>query len=55
MLMDHNSIHLAIERVRMALDSNDNLELVAALKSLVPEFISNNSIYECLDLQVKSK
>jgi FlaA1/EpsC-like NDP-sugar epimerase len=55
MLMDHNSIHLAIERVRMALDSNDNLELVAALKSLVPEFISNNSIYESLDLQVKSK
>jgi FlaA1/EpsC-like NDP-sugar epimerase len=54
-LMDHNSIHLAIERVRMALDSNDNLELVAALKSLVPEFISNNSIYESLDLQVKSK
>jgi FlaA1/EpsC-like NDP-sugar epimerase len=54
-LMDHNSIHLAIERVRMALNSNDNLELVAALKSLVPEFISNNSIYECLDLQVKSK
>jgi FlaA1/EpsC-like NDP-sugar epimerase len=54
-LMDHNSIHLAIERVRMALNSNDNLELVAALKSLVPEFISNNSIYESLDLQVKSK
>jgi FlaA1/EpsC-like NDP-sugar epimerase len=55
MEMDAESIHLAIERVRMALGSNDNLSLVASLKSLVPEYISNNSIYESLDLQVKSK
>jgi FlaA1/EpsC-like NDP-sugar epimerase len=55
MEMDADSIHLAIERVRMALGSNDNLSLVASLKSLVPEYISNNSIYESLDLQVKSK
>jgi len=54
-LMDANAIHLAIERVRMALQSNDNIALVASLKSLVPEFISNNSIYESLDLQARAK
>jgi FlaA1/EpsC-like NDP-sugar epimerase len=53
--MDANAIQLAIERVRMALLSNDNLELVASLKSMVPEFISNNSIYESLDLHAQAK
>ena len=54
-VMDANSIQLAIERVRVALQSNDNLALVSSLKSLVPEFISNNSIYESLDLQAQAK
>ncbi len=53
--MDAHAIQLALERVRMALLSNDNLELVASLKSMVPEFISNNSIYESLDLHAQAK
>lgn len=53
--MDGHAIHLSIERVRQALHSNDNIALVSSLKSLVPEFISNNSIYESLDLHSKAK
>lgn len=30
-------------------DSQDNMEIVAKMKSIVPEFISNNSTYEKLD------
>ena len=27
----------------------DNFKIVAQMKAIVPEFISNNSIYSCLD------
>lgn len=39
----------AIEKLRDALNASDNLQLVAQMKALVPEFKSNNSIYEDLD------
>lgn len=33
------------------LDSSDNLEMVKCLKSIVPEYISNNSVFASLDLK----
>jgi len=32
--------------------SNDEMQLVSKMKELVPEYISNNSIYEKLDATV---
>lgn len=32
--------------------SNDEMQLVSKMKALVPEYISNNSIYEKLDATV---
>ena len=34
--------------------SNDEMQLVSKMKELVPEYISNNSIYEKLDASVIS-
>lgn len=33
----------------------DNMELVKVLKKLIPEFKSNNSIYEALDKEIQEE
>jgi FlaA1/EpsC-like NDP-sugar epimerase len=35
-------------------DDQDNLEMVSKMKEIVPEFISNNSVYEKLDQKVSN-
>jgi len=45
---DCNSVRDKIQRLSL-LDNMDNLEIVSAIKEIVPEYISNNSVYEALD------
>lgn len=40
-----------LKELEKALDNFDNFEIVARLKEMVPEFISNNSVYESLDIK----
>ncbi len=46
---DFNEINPKIDTMMVGLNSESNEALVAKMKSLVPEFKSNNSIYESLD------
>ncbi len=41
-----------VANLERSLDSSDNLEIVKNLKAIVPEFISNNSIFASLDLKM---
>jgi FlaA1/EpsC-like NDP-sugar epimerase len=52
---------ISLELVKTNLDvlkenwnTNDNFKIVAQLKKITPEFRSNNSIYESLDLPLKN-
>jgi len=45
---DCNSARDKIQRLSL-LDNMDNLEIVSSIKEIVPEYISNNSVYETLD------
>lgn len=47
----HEEVSNKTEVLHKALESGDNLELVKNLKAIVPEFISNNSIFASLDLK----
>lgn len=49
--LQYSQLLMALDRLETAHRSNDNLDLVASLKSIVPEYISRNSIFESLDLQ----
>ncbi|GAA4448336.1 nucleoside-diphosphate sugar epimerase/dehydratase [Nibrella saemangeumensis] len=46
---NHSLIEDALKVLREQMQLGDDMELVATLKTLVPEFISNNSIYSALD------
>lgn len=46
---DYDLLTLAFQKLEMILSKMDNVEIVAALKKLIPEYVSNNSIYEKLD------
>jgi hypothetical protein len=37
--------------LRINLDKRDNIEIVRQMKAMVPEFVSNNSVYESLDVK----
>jgi len=46
---DFNQINNEINNLISLFDSQDNFEIVAGMKRIVPEFLSKNSIYEGLD------
>ncbi len=46
---DYDLLNLAIKNIESALVKLDNKAIVLELKKLIPEYISNNSIYENLD------
>ncbi|HEX7692838.1 MAG TPA: polysaccharide biosynthesis protein, partial [Sediminibacterium sp.] len=43
------------ELIQLAHKKQNTLELVAKMKQLVPEFVSNNSIFESLDNKAENK
>ncbi len=48
----YEDIDKKVAILEKSLESNDNLELVGNLKAIVPEYISNNSIFASLDLKM---
>ena len=47
----YKSVMHSFEDLQEAMQGTDNLALVGCLKKIVPEFISNNSIFASLDLK----
>ncbi len=43
-----------IELEQILATTNDEMQIVSKMKSLVPEYISNNSVYEKLDTTIIS-
>lgn len=48
---NHKDILVQFEELKHCLLNEDNLKVVASIKKIVPEFISNNSIFASLDLK----
>ena len=48
---NHSEILRHLKTLEKTLETCNNLELVAKLKQMVPEYISNNSVYEALDVK----
>lgn len=48
---EHSEILAKVEDLKSILEDCDNLLMVGKLKNLVPEFVSNNSIFASLDLK----
>lgn len=46
---DHDEVAKPIEHLIEVAPSRDDMEIVAEMKKIVPEFISNNSVFESLD------
>jgi hypothetical protein len=46
---EYSEIKDLIEQIEAAALSHDKTQIVSILKKMVPEFISNNSIFEKLD------
>lgn len=46
---DYNIINTQVEQLIALFDQQDNLQIVSAMKAIVPEYISNNSEFELLD------
>ena len=46
---EYNEIKDLIEQLEAEALSHDNNQIVRIIKNMVPEFISNNSIFEKLD------
>ncbi len=49
---DYRNSELSINKLLFNIDNMDNWNLVSNIKQIIPEFISNNSEYEKLDLQL---
>jgi len=49
--LEYDQMMWSLDRLNTAYLSHNNNELVASLKFIVPEFISNNSVFESLDLK----
>ncbi|MFN8697951.1 MAG: polysaccharide biosynthesis protein [Flavobacteriales bacterium] len=45
----HAEVKEAVDQLIALFDKQDNLQIVAALKGMVPEYVSNNSVFERLD------
>lgn len=48
---EYKDVRKSFDDLKECLESSDNLKMVACLKGIVPEFISNNSIYASLDMK----
>ena len=48
-------VNQKIDALEMALNENDDFKIVALIKSIVPEYRSNNSVFESLDAPDPSK
>ena len=46
---DYDAVSKQIEELLLISHTYDNMEIVKVMKSIVPEYISNNSIYSVLD------
>lgn len=46
---DYDLLNIAIKNIELAIAKMDNNLIVVELKKLIPEYISNNSIYQVLD------
>ena len=44
-----DEVNREIEKLIDLIPTSDDFKIVAQMKNIVPEFISNNSIYSCLD------
>lgn len=53
--VDRESLSQCFNVMFDLLPENDNFNLVKQIKKIVPEFISNNSIYESLDVSLQKK
>lgn len=47
---DFDTLSLSLKQLEIILSKINNIEIVAELKKIIPEYISNNSIYEQLDI-----
>lgn len=50
-LYDFSQVKEMYSILRINLDKRDNIEIVRQMKAMVPEFVSNNSVYESLDVK----
>jgi FlaA1/EpsC-like NDP-sugar epimerase len=50
---DFVDVNLSIDALIQSVESNDAMNIVGKMKVIVPEFISNNSIFKSLDTSVK--
>ena len=46
---DFDTLSLSLKQLEIILSKMDNIDIVSELKRIIPEYISNNSIYEQLD------
>jgi FlaA1/EpsC-like NDP-sugar epimerase len=46
---EYNKINSELDKLNSLIQTADNFEIVKAMKEIIPEFISQNSIYETLD------
>jgi hypothetical protein len=51
---DFNAVSQKVQALIGLFDTQNNMTIVAQMKLLVPEFISNNSVYEQLDEQLQN-
>lgn len=47
----HAAMNACMEALRAALEKRDNMEMVRIMKKNIPEYVSNNSIYQKLDTE----
>ena len=53
--VDKSNLTNCLQNMIQILPENDNFNLVKQIKNIVPEFISNNSVYESLDIRTQTK
>ena len=51
--LDNSIVKIKIDDLALNFDKLNNSELVALMKTLVPEYVSNNSEFEILDVKLK--
>lgn len=51
---DYNEVIEHLDRLHTALDGGDSFEIVTEMKHIVPEYISNNSVWQAVDKQISN-